>query len=574
MTALASQRPAAPRLPLTIYRDLEIPMRDGTILRADLWLPNGNRRCPVLLQRTPYDKSFAPVAHGRLAPASAVARGYGVMIQDVRGRFASEGAFEPFAQERGDGVDTVAWIARQPFSNGRVAMYGASYPGAVQLLAAAGGAPALSAMIADVTTIDFHGWMYQNGAFQLGFALSWAIGLAGEALARRERTGVNVERLRARLDALAADVWSAYRQLPVSDQPLLDELVPAFGAWLAHPVRDAFWDRLSTPGDLERITVPALHITGWHDVFVRGTLAQFTRLQQLGRARQRLLVGPWGHGGWGDAVGELIFGPGVSRYELDMSKLHLDFCDRLVADAADDSGAPVRLFTMGVNRWRDEDLWPPAAVRSQRLYLRADGRLTAAPPAPDEQTRSFRYDPRDPVPTMGGATFMPGHEASIALGPRDQRPLHSRGDVVLYTGEPLARPIEVTGNVSLTLHAATSAPDTDWTAKLLDVYPDGRALGITDGIVRARFSQTTPGLLEAGRPHRFSIDAGPTSIVFAAGHRIAVEISSSNFPRYDRNANSPLLPAHARDADIRVAEQTLHHDGARPSFLELPVRDR
>ena len=572
--SLPSLRRGGRTVVLTIQRDMEITMRDGAILRADLWLPATSARHPLLLQRTPYDKSFAPVAQGRLDPATAVARGYGVMIQDVRGRFASEGTFEPFVSEQRDGADTIAWITRQPFSDGRVAMYGASYPGAVQLLAAASTeSTGLKAIVPDVTTSDFHGWMYHGGALQLGFALSWARSLAGEELERRAHSGADVAAMRERLDAMLADLWAEYWRLPVADQPLLEELVPAFSHWLAHPLPDVYWQSRSQAGLPDRVAIPSLRIAGWHDVFLRGALAEFTRSQQVVCGGQRLLIGPWAHSGLGDAVGEVIYGPGASRYELDLTRLHVDFFDSaLSASSAQAPDPPVRMFTMGVNRWREEDKWPPAAVRTERLYLRAERRLTRESPAPDEATLAFVYDPRDPVPTTGGATFMPGHEASIALGPRDQRALHARKDVIVYLGDPLIAPVEVTGHVSLVLHAATSAPDTDWTAKLLDVEPEGRALGITDGIIRARYSQENPQLLEPGRAHRFLIDLGPTSIVLGAGHRIGLEVSSSNFPRFDRNPNSAVDPVHARPSDLQVATQRLHHDAERASFLELPVR--
>jgi putative CocE/NonD family hydrolase len=565
---------AAEPIGVEIHRNIPVPMADGTILRADLWLPRRAVRCAVLLQRTPYDKSFALVVQGGLDPARAVARGYGVMIQDVRGRFASAGSFEPFAHEASDGADTIAWITRQRFSDGRVAMYGGSYPGAVQLLAAGAAPPGLAAIVPHVTAADFHAhWLYQGGALQLGFALGWARNLAVEALACRERAGADVAALKERLDTMLEDPWGGYWQLPVAEQPLLGELVPSFAQWLEHPTPDGFWQRLSAWDRLDRLAVPGLHVAGWHDVFLRGSLAGYARLRELGRADQRLIAGPWPHAGWGDAVGEVIYGPRASRYALDPTDMHLSFYDSVLqgADSAVPA-APARLFTMGINRWRDEDGWPPTGIRTQRLHLRADGRLTNEPPATDEPVRSFRYDPADPVPTMGGATLMPGHEASIALGPHDQRPLHARPDVVLYTGEPLPRPLEVTGNVWLTLHAATSAADTDWTAKLLDVHPDGSALGVTDGILRARFRDSHPGPLEPGRAHRFRIDVGPTSMLFAAGHRIALEISSSNFPRFDRNPNSHVNPVRAGASDMQVAMQRLHHDAARPSFLELPAR--
>jgi uncharacterized protein len=285
----------------------------------------------------------------------------------------------------------------------------------------------------------------------------------------------------------------------------------------------------------------------------------------------------------------VIYGPEASRYALDMTDLHLTFFDsalnraaeRAAADALGDGagarggaeGPPVRIFVMGANRWRDEDAWPPARARTRPLHLRADGRLTWEPPATGEKSRDYVYDPADPVPTSGGRTLMPGHEASIALGQRDQRPIEARPDVLVYTTAPLERDVEVTGHVRLVLHAATTAPDTDWTAKLVDVQPDGRALGVVDGIVRARYRDGAERerLLEPGRPERYEIEVGATSIVFARGHRIRLEVSSSNFPRFDRNPNTGGVVAQARESDLTAARQTVFHDAARASFVELPV---
>jgi uncharacterized protein len=599
---------AAPRrtaIDIRIERDVPVPLPDGTTLRADLWRPADGRPAPVLLQRTPYDKGFALVVQGGLDPARAVAAGFAVMVQDVRGRYASEGAFEPFAAEAADGAATIAWLAGQPFCDGRVATYGGSYAGATQLLAAAGGAPALRAMLPHVTTDEYHGgWMTEGGAFQLGFALPWARNLAGGELERRRDRGEDVAALQERLDAELADPWPAYRRLPLTDQPLLAELAPYYLDWLAHPGRDAYWNAISARERLGALAVPALHLGGWHDVFLGGTLATYEALVARGATGQRLVVGPWAHAGWGDAVGEVIYGPEASRYALDMTDLHLTFFDRALgrsagggraghgaetARAGHDAGTsrdgrgaarggggdapPVRIFVMGANRWRDEDAWPLVRARTRPLHLRADGRLTWEPPAAGEGTRGYDYDPADPVPTGGGRTLMPGHEASIALGQRDQRPIEARPDVLVYTTAPLERDLEVTGHVRLVLHAASSAPDTDWTAKLVDVQPDGRALGVADGILRARYRDGTDRerLLEPGRPERFVVEVGATSIVFARGHRIRLEVSSSNFPRFDRNPNTGGVIAEASESDLRIAHQTVFHDAARASQLELPV---
>lgn len=567
--------PARTTFGVAIERDVPVPLPDGTTLRADVWRPADGRPAPVLLQRTPYDKAFALVVQTGLDPARAVAAGYAVVVQDVRGRYASEGTFEPLVHEAADGAATVAWAAAQPFCDGRVAMYGGSYVGATQLLAAGERPPALRALLPHVTAADYHDdWFYEGGAFQLGFALNWARSLAAGELARRRERGDDVAELEERLEAELADPLAAYARLPLTDHPLLAELAPYWLRWLAHPLRDGFWRAISPRERFGAIDVPALHLGGWHDVFLPGTLEGYAALRAAGRAPQRLVVGPWAHGGWGDAVGELIYGPEASRYALDPTDLHLRWFDTVLGgDAPDPDAPPVRIFVAGANRWRDEDGWPLARARTRRLHLRADASLTWDPPESGEPQRTYVYDPADPVPTTGGRTLMPGHEASIALGARDQRAVQARPDVLVYTSAPLERELEVTGAVRLVLHAASSALDTDWTAKLVDVRPDGRALGVTDGILRARCRDglDRARLLEPGRPERFTVEVGPTAIVFGRGHRVQLELSSSNFPRFDRNPNTGGDPAQARACDLTPAHQRVFHDAARASWLELPV---
>ncbi|MEN3284050.1 MAG: uncharacterized protein V7607_5190 [Solirubrobacteraceae bacterium] len=570
----------AAALDVRIERDVPIPLPDGTVLSADVWRPADGRAAPVLLQRTPYDKSFALVVQGGLDPARAVAAGYAVVVVDVRGRFASQGTFDPFVHEAADGAATVGWVAAQPFCDGRVAMYGGSYVGATQLLAAVECPPALRAILPHVTAADYHdGWTYEGGAFQLGLALSWATNLAAGELERRRDRGEDVDALEEALEAALAEPLAAYERLPLVDQPLLAELAPYYRRWLEHPTRDAYWRAISARDRLAAIDVPALHMGGWHDVFLSGTLATYEALRALGGAPQRLVVGPWAHAGWGDAVGEVIYGARASRYALEPTELHLEFFDRVMrrarAGAADDA-PPVRIFVMGVNRWRDEDDWPLARAATRRLHLRADARLTLEPPEDGEAQRTYVYDPADPVPTAGGRTLLPGHEASIALGPRDQRSIEARPDVLTYTTAALERDVEVTGAVTLHLHAASSAPDTDWTAKLVDVHPDGRALSVVDGILRARYrdGDWPPRMLEPDRPERFVIALGATSIAFLAGHSIRLEVSSSNFPRFDRNPNTGGDPALATASDLRPARQRIFHDAERPSHLDLPIVER
>lgn len=555
---------------ILVERNVLVAMRDGTRLRADVWRPDGQGRAPVLLQRTPYDKSASLLAHAPLEPARAVEAGYAVVIQDVRGRFASDGTFEPFGQEIADGFDTVEWAAAQPWSAGWVGMYGASYVGATQLLAAIARPPSLGAIVPWVTAAEYYdGWTYQGGALQLGFVLQWARGLAAGELTRL--TGDDTRSLAADLQAELEDPWSCYRRLPVSHQPVLERLAPYVGDWLEHHARDAYWRETAIDERYDAIGIPALHVGGWNDIFVGGTLANYQGLRRSGAPGQRLLVGPWAHGTMGEMIGDVSYGPDGSRWTLDATQIHLDFFEEVRTGSGVRSS--VRAFALGANTWRDEADWPPPGIVEHRLHLREGGLLATAEPGNGEAPDLYTYDPRDPVPTAGGTTLLPGHEISIMLGQRDQAVVEARPDVLVYRGEPLAYRLTVAGRVRLVLHAASSAPDTDWTARLVDVDPDGRAIGVVDGILRARFRDGTAAetLLEPGRAYRFEIEVGDTYLVLEPGHRIGLQVASSNFPRFDRNPNTGGRAADATENDLRLASQTIFHDRERPSFLVLPV---
>jgi hypothetical protein len=527
------------------------------------------------------------IGRAALEPLRAVEAGYAVVIQDTRGRFESEGSFDPFLSEASDGADTIAWIRAQGFSNGDIMMYGASYFGATQLLAAASAPSGLCAIAPSMTSPDCRsGWAYQGGAFQLGFALNWATSLARHELVRRRAAGEDVDALERSIEEVLRDPAAAYGRLPLHDHPTLLSLCPFYGEWLRRPAGDDYWRRLAIGERYQDIRVPALHIGGWADVFLEGTLECFRGLRELAgdvtaRGGQRLIVGPWAHAISSEFVGEVNFGPAAAGSELDMTRLQLDFFDQVRSGSIE--GPPVRLFVMGADRWRDEEAWPPPGPEPVRFHLHSngeagrdpeDGQLSPEPPDAAEPPDSYLYDPVDPVPTAGGATLMAGSAAGWLQGFRDQRRVEKRPDVLLYTTGVLARDLEVTGHVTLSLAAATSAADTDWTAKLVDVHPDGRAIGIVDGILRARHRSSLhqADFLEAGRPYRFEIALGATSMVFKAGHRLRLEVSSSNFPRFDRNPNSRIDVARARECDLRPAAQTVFHDSDRPSFLELPVR--
>jgi len=555
-----------------IDRDMGCVMRDGATLRADVWRPADSDAYPVLLQRTPYNKadSQQAIVYGALEPIRAVEAGYAVVVQDVRGRFASDGDFDPFRSEASDGEDTLTWLATQPWSDGRVMMYGQSYFGATQLLAATTSHPALKAIAPHLTASEYYeGWTYEGGAFQLGFALYWVLaGLAPVQLARLVPS--EQEALRPGLETLLNDTSAAFAYTPYADLSGVDLLAPYYREWIDHPRRDGYWNAVAINERYDRIRVSALHIGGWHDIFLKGTLENFTRL--VGAARQRLIVGPWAHGNLTDAVGAVDYGSAASEASLDMTAKHLQFFDGVLGRSIDDS-PEVSLFVMGENRWREFDSWPPAES-SPRDWFLGEGMLqhTAADGAPD----TFAYDPNDPVPTVGGPNFLPGLFISRLSGEQPQTVIEERDDVLLYTSAPLLEDLVVIGPLRVHLFASTDAEDTDFTARLTDVHPDGGSFSVADGIRRGRYRLSTDKaqFAEPGNVEEYVIDLGATARVFACGHRIRLQVSSSNYPRFDRNPNSTVEPALAAENDFRIAHQTVLHNPTHPSRLVMSVMSK
>lgn len=577
---------------ITVEKDALVAMRDGVRLATDVYRPADAHDAPVpaLLQRTPYDKELSVFRNYTLEVMQAVRAGYAVVVQDVRGRYASEGDFAPFADDGGDGADTIAWVRAQPWCSGAVGMFGASYYGATQWRAAAAAGDALGAIAPGVTSADFHdGWAYRGGAFQLGVVRTWILGfMATGELVRRMGAG----------DADAAERFGAlvqaiddggFARTPLAGAELPGDLAPYYDEWLAHPSRDDHWRALTPDDRYARVTAPALLLGGWYDMFLGGTLASWEALRREGGSaaarRPRLVIGPWAHGNVSGSYADRSYGFLAHHLATDPTGLHLRWFDRHLRGIENgiDDEPPVRIFVMGADEWRDAEDWPPPGTRFERWHLhgggaantaRGDGRLSTAAPASEQPADEYAYDPRDPVPTVGGATFLPGAAVSANAGPRDQAPLAQRADVLTYVSEPLERDLEVIGPVELVLFASSSARDTDFTAKLVDVHPDGRAELLTDGILRARYrdSLAAPQPLEPGRPYELRIDLSATANVFRAGHRIRLDVSSSNFPRFDRNTNTGGAIASESLDDAVVAVNRVHHDAARPSHLLLPVQ--
>ncbi|HEX6031191.1 MAG TPA: CocE/NonD family hydrolase, partial [Tepidiformaceae bacterium] len=429
---------------IRVERNVPVPMRDGTVLRADVFRPEREGRYPVLLTRTPYSKSLANLAYGWLAPIRPASEGYVVVIQDVRGRFESEGTFKPFHQEMNDGFDTVEWAAHQPWSNGRVGMYGISYLGATQWLAAASQPPNLEAIFPSLTGSDFYdGWTYRGGAFELGFNLTWtALLLALPELPRTEVSPAQLEQLLNGLYGIVFDHWPAIRHLPIRELPAFghEVVAPYYKEWLDHPTRDEYWEAVRIESAHERIHAPAYNLGGWFDLFLRGTLRNFSGMRANGgteqaRAGQRLIVGPWFHSAnLTSNAGQTIFGQAAVVL---LEDLHMRWFDRWLKDADNgvDTEAPVRAFTMGVNRWDEFGAWPPREAVPTAFYLhsnggaataRGDGVLSTEKPG-DERPDHFVYDPLNPAPTVGGALFP--YPLDVPPGQFDQSPVEARPDV-------------------------------------------------------------------------------------------------------------------------------------------------
>ena len=576
---------------IVVQKNVPATMRDGTTLVADVYRPGGGAsegEYPVLLTRLPYGKDL-PIATGYMSPVKAAEHGYIVVVQDVRGRFGSEGEWSPSVNEFEDGYDAVEWAAKLPGSNGTVGMYGASYFGMTQWQAAIMRPPSLRSLVPGITWGNYlNGELYRGGVRELGLWLYWCeAGLALDSLFRKYRnTPEKLEKLLpAQIDVID-HLPEHYETLPLKDLPDPGGVVPYMYRALEHGIASSIWEYLNIDGRYDNVEVPTLHIGCWYDIFLGETLRQYEAMKELAAERgtrpPRLLIGPWSHGTtFPKMVGGLDFGLASSGLFLnckgDVTDYHLRWFD---ATLKGDEGAlerdpPVEVFVMGENRWRGYKEWPVPGSREERWHLHAGGVLSREEPdggPPNE----YAYDPKEPVPTIGGALLMPEvYEA----GPVDQRPIEDRSDVLVYTSEELAENHTAIGPVYVTLYAASSAPDTDFVARLVDVYPDGRAMVVTDGIIRAsaRESYPAPGmikpaqptLIEPGEVYEYVIDLWASGITFLEGHRLRVEITSSSFPRWDRNLNTGEDTKDSSQAE--VANQRVFHDPERPSNITLTV---
>ena len=543
--------------------------RDGVTLRADIYRPKAGGKFPVLLERTPYTRYYNGSIESGL---KAAARGYIFIIQDVRGRNSSEGEWYPFKYESQDGYDTVEWAAALPYSNGKVGMVGSSYLGITQMLAAMAAPPHLVGIAPGFTPSNYHAHCaYQGGAFMQLLAQVWC-------------SGVSINELERRVAGTALPMhWDMKR--PPADYPLLEVgnakgLGNYYFDWIAHPTYDDYWKQWSSEEHFAQIQVPALHLGGWYDLYQGGSIRNYEGIKSQGgteaaRQGQRLVIVTGGHAGAGPKLGEVDFGKDSVFDAWEYGMRWYDFLMKGITNGMARE-KPVKIFVMGKNVWRDEDDWPLTRAKPTRYYLHSegkankltgDGKLSTALPA-IEPVDKYVYEPDNPVPTHGGgivgvAEFLPG--------PLDQRAVEGRPDVLVYTSPAFQQDTEVTGPVSLELYVSSSAVDTDFTGKLVDVWPNGFAQNLTDGILRARYrnSMEQAELMNPGEIYKLTIDLWSTSNVFLAGHKLRLEIASSSFPRFDRNLNIGASPESS--AAHIPATNVIYHDHDHPSALIVPV---
>lgn len=570
---LPSNRPLVQ--PGRLLLNQKVPMRDGISLSADIWLPpTGHGPWPVLLLRTIYDNQEARYIDWARGFTCA---GYAVVMQDCRGRGDSDGEWVPYVCEIPDGYDTHEWIGSQPWCDGNIGTFGLSYPGFTQTAPAILRSKYLKAIAPIASQQDNYGHHRIDGV------IHWAVTL----------TFLNMVGRTMQSSSLAQfDQQALFRNLPLSEAfSVVTNTHPYFAGVLKHEQYDEWWNSYSLRNSYTEVEVPALFITGWYDSLVHENFKLFNGWRSGARtedARQRtkLIIGPWSHqvSPWGRALpgpnGEYQDRTFTADANWDIVDMHTRWYDQRLKGIATgiDDEPPIKLFVMGANRWRFENEWPLARTQWTKMYLHGtgphdaqedavgDGSLSGEPPSGYEQADRFRYDPDNPVPSWGAQ-----YQSMDFCGPRDRSGIERRADVLTYTTMPLERDIEVTGPVSAVIYATSSAIDTDFTAALVDVAPDGKAIILCEGICRARFRNGTdkPEMMEPGEIYEFKIDMWDTSNLFMAGHRIRVEVSSSNFPRYNRNLNTGN-PVET-DTDVRVAHQSMYHDAEHPSHVLLPV---
>ena len=565
-----------------VEKNIEIPMRDGVILRADVYRPfeadQPGRAVPGVVTRTPYDKEQSGAGVVAVMPNALklAERGYAVVVCDCRGRYASEGEFKPFHQEGPDGYDTLEWVAAQDWCDGQTAIYGPSYVGATTMLAARERPPSLRCAIPIITADDYYdGWTYQGGAFQLGFIGGWGSGLAATGYLQQDHQRPEA----SRETMMGAIMDNAFRHLsarPLSTMAGISEpgVAPYWHEWLEHETRDEYWESVRHSADYSRFQVPMLHIGGWFDIFGIGTVRNYRGIREAGNPDQHLLMGPWAHTNYDRWLGELEFGPtGAAAAAGVIADINV-FLDRHLK--GEDRELPnVRWFLMGANEWRTSESWPPQEAAQRTLYLGSDGggsmtwgdgRLSDECPDEDYRWDEYSCSGYKPVFSNGGSTL---HVGVAQPGPRDQSKAENRDDVLCYTTDVLTQSVDVAGPVEVDIWFSSDRPDTDITAKLVDVHPDGTPVSLVDGIMRARFREgfDLEVLLKPGEVAKLTVELASLGHRFDVGHRIRLEVSSSNYPRFMPNPHDG--ESVNASTEMLTAVNRIRRGGDYPSALRF-----
>lgn len=564
---------------VTEERGIMVPMRDGVALATDIYRPAGDGKYPVILVRTPYKKEM-----NELQGRYYARRGYAYAVQDCRGRFGSEGTWEPFVHEPRDGYDTIEWLAGRPWSTGKVGMIGGSYLGWVQWWAASESPPHLVTIIPNVSPPDpLYNIPYEYGTFFLLGAIWWADVLESEATA--DLSGAAI------LKTVDRRFAKVLRSLPVIelDKAILEKENPYWRKWIQHPPEGEYWTPVNFSERLAAVRIPVFHQSGWFDGDGIGSKLNYAKMRSCGHSYQKLVLGPWGHT---DAatrrIGERDFGEAAI---IDLQTQYLRWLDHWLkgVDNGIEREPLVRIFIMGANEWRHGDEYPLPQTRAAKLYLRSgggantsggDGRLSFEPPG-QEPPDKYTYDPGDPTPSP--EYYEPPENASSdaksmekvkeAREAHPARVVAERPDILVYTTEPLAEPVTIAGPVSGVLYASSSAKDTDWFVRLVEVDEAGKAFQLVEGRLRARYRQgmKTPEPLEPGRVYEFNIDMWQTGIRVPAGRRLQVQVASASFPFFGRNLNTG--GHNELETEFVPADQTVYHDAERASHIVLRIED-
>ena len=531
---------------------------DRVKLVADVYHPQRLRRAPTILVRIPYSQTFANALRSKIVGRMWAERGYTVLIQSTRGRAPSTGAYYPLRGERQDGIETLAWIAKQPWFDGRIGMWGGSAFGYTEWAIADQTNPGPSSLLVYLSSTSFYRMFYPGGAFALESALNWAVRSRG---AQDEPDWPSASRLQP-----------AYNGWPVleADQRAVGTRIEFFRDWLSHPENDSYWREIDGDNRAASIKAPVLLMAGWFDPFLPGQLSDFDTIRRKATSeiasRTRLVIGPWAHA----ATVPLPNAPDLGKFRLATISPSIPWFDHTLA-GANSNEAPVRIFVMGINEWRDEKEWPLARAQNRNLYLNSqgpanssngNGALSFKMPMSSYPADHFENDPQNPVPTAGGA--MISNDAGVFR----QNEIEMRPDVLVYTAPVFIEDTEITGPIKLMLYASTTAKSTDFTGKLVDVFPDGSAYNISDGVTRKAYAPKT----RASEVDEIEVELWPTSYVLRKGHKLRLEISSSNYPHFDRNPNTGGTIS-TETAPV-IAHQTIYHDLNRPSHLVLPFISR